>query len=79
MCVAVPLKVARVEGEWAFLSAGSGEIKARTDLVPVREGDYALLHAGFIIEKIDPEEAEKTLRLFKEIAQEDRARRSGAE
>jgi hydrogenase expression/formation protein HypC len=30
-------------------------------------GDYVLLHAGFAIEKIDPEEAEKTLAIFREV------------
>lgn len=69
VCVAVPLKVARVEGAWAYLEAGSGEMKARTDLVQVKPGDYALLHAGFIIEKINPADAMETLRLFKEITQ----------
>ena len=68
MCVAVPLRVKRVESEWAVLEAGSGELRARTDLVPVKEGDYALVHAGFVIEKIDPQEALKTLKMFHEIA-----------
>lgn len=68
MCVAVPLKVLRVEGGWAYLGAGSGEIRARADLVKVVAGDYALLHAGFIIERIDPAHAEETLRLFREIS-----------
>lgn len=69
LCVAVPLKVLRVDGAWAYLEAGSGEIKARTDLVGVAPGDYALLHAGFIIEKLDPKDAEETLRLFKEVSE----------
>jgi hydrogenase expression/formation protein HypC len=68
MCVAVPLKVKRVEADRAVLEAGLGELLARTDLVVVREGDYVLVHAGFVIEKIDPEEARKTLEMFREIA-----------
>ena len=32
----------------------------------VEVGDYVLLHAGFAIEKIDPEEALKTLELLRE-------------
>jgi len=34
----------------------------------VAEGDWVIIHAGFAIEKLDPEEAEKTLQLFREIA-----------
>jgi hydrogenase expression/formation protein HypC len=33
----------------------------------VTAGDWVILHAGFAIEKLSPEEAEKTLALFKEI------------
>jgi len=35
--------------------------------VQVQVGDYVLVHAGFAIEKVDPEEAEETLRLIREI------------
>ncbi len=68
MCVAVPLRVMRVDGDWAVLEAGSGELSARTDLVDVGKGDYVLVHAGFVIEKIDPGEARKTLEMFREIS-----------
>jgi hydrogenase expression/formation protein HypC len=68
MCVAVPLKVKRVEADWAVLEVGSGELRARTDLVAAKDGDYVLVHAGFVIERIDPKEALKTLRMFREIA-----------
>lgn len=64
VCVAVPLRVKRIEGEWAVLDAGSSELRARTDLVDAGEGDYVLVHAGFVIEKIDSVEALKTLRLL---------------
>ena len=33
----------------------------------VKEGDYVLIHAGFAMEKIDEEEARKTLELFQVI------------
>lgn len=68
VCVAVPLKVKSVESGWAVLLAGTSELRARTDLVPVKEGDYALVHAGFVIERIDPREALKTLEVFREVS-----------
>lgn len=67
MCVAVPLKVISVSQGWADLEIGGGSIKARTDLVPVEPGDYVLLHAGFIIQKLKKEEALKTLKMFDEL------------
>lgn len=32
-----------------------------------RVGDYVIVHAGFAIEKLDADEAEKTLSLLREI------------
>ena len=33
----------------------------------VRPGDYVMIHAGFALERIDPVAAEETLRLMREI------------
>ena len=33
----------------------------------VKAGDYVLLHTGFALQKISPEEAEATLKLFEEF------------
>jgi len=38
---------------------------------PLQVGDYVLVHVGFAMEKIDPEEAKKTLELFKELFPEE--------
>ena len=35
----------------------------------VKPGDFIMLHAGFAIEKVDPDEAAETLRLLNEIEQ----------
>jgi hydrogenase maturation factor len=31
------------------------------------EGDYVLVHVGFVIERLEKEDAEETLRLFEEL------------
>lgn len=67
MCVAVPRRVKEVSGGWAVLDTPAGPVRARTDLVPVEKGDYVLVHAGFIIQKLDPAEARRTVTLFQEI------------
>jgi hydrogenase expression/formation protein HypC len=42
--------------------------QACLDLLPeTRIGDYVIVHAGFAISVLDPEEAEATLALFREL------------
>ena len=36
----------------------------------VKVGDFVIVHAGFAIEKLDKEEAEKTIALIKEVTDE---------
>lgn len=72
MCLAIPGKVLNVEGNTAKASFEGVERDIRIDSLgeDIEEGDYILNHAGFAIEKIPPEEAEKTLELFDEIIEE---------
>lgn len=69
MCLAIPVKVVAVEGQVATIEVGGGRARARLDALgeEVRVGDYLLVHAGFAIRRLDPAEAEETLRLFDEI------------
>ena len=70
MCLAVPVKVSKIEGQNAFVELGGLSRQANITLVPdVKVGDYVLLHAGFAIERLDEEEAEETLRIFAEMAE----------
>lgn len=68
MCLSIPVKIVVIEGEYATVSFGSNIYKAGLQLLDdIQEGDYVLLHAGFAIQKLDPVEAEETLRLIDEI------------
>ena len=68
MCLALPLKIISVNG-----TEGIGEIAGLERpvnlafLTDVKPGEYVLLHAGFAIQKINEEEALKTLEVFKEL------------
>jgi hydrogenase expression/formation protein HypC len=69
MCLGVPAKVTSVAGTTATVEVGG----ARRDisvmlLEEVREGDWVILHAGFAISILSPEEAETTLRYLREIS-----------
>jgi hydrogenase expression/formation protein HypC len=71
MCIAVPLEVVEIRGDIALARYGNSTREVHLDLLEgVSAGDYVLVHAGFAIEKLNKEEAEKTLSLFREIADE---------
>ena len=65
MCLAIPAKVIEIEGDHAQVSLGG--IKKEISLALVEDvsiGDYVLIHVGYALNKISPEEAQKTLELF---------------
>ncbi len=68
MCLAVPVRVLKIDGLKALVELGGLARQASIMLVPdTQVGDYILLHAGFAIQKLDEKEAEETIRLFAEI------------
>ena len=68
MCLAIPAKVIQVEGSKARVTIEDVEYTASLLLLDdVSPGDFILLHAGFAIEKLDPDEAAETMRLLLEI------------
>jgi hydrogenase expression/formation protein HypC len=68
MCLAIPAKVISVNGAIAVVSIEDVEYNASLLLLDgVTPGDFIMLHAGFAIEKVDPEEAAETLRLLNEM------------
>ena len=68
MCLAIPVKVKKIRGTLAQLDISGVKRQADIRLLNnVKPGDYILVHAGFAIEKIDEQEARKTLRLLRDI------------
>ncbi len=68
MCIAVPVRVIAVDGDWATVAVAGGTRVVSKKLVPeLQPGQYGLFHAGLLIQIVDTEEAEKTLQLFEEI------------
>ncbi len=68
MCLAIPMKVIEIEGPVARVEEEGVRRKARVDLIDgVKVGDYVIVHAGVAIDRLDPEEARETLRLFEEM------------
>jgi len=69
VCLAIPMEVVEVEQNMATVEMGDVRRQVCLDLLDgtVEVGDYLIIHAGYAIHLVDPEEARKTLSYFKEI------------
>ena len=69
MCLGVPGIVVEVKGEIAVVDFGGIRREVDTLLVPdVKPGDYVVVHAGAIIEKIDKKTFEEMIKYLQELA-----------
>ena len=68
MCLAIPGTIATIEEETATIDYGGTTRHASVRLLPdVAVGDCVLVHAGFVIQKIDPDEGAELSALLKEM------------
>ena len=68
MCLSIPAQVEKIEDDMAIVSVGGTKYKASLQMIDdVSIGDYILMHTGFAIQKLSPEDAEESLRLFEEL------------
>ncbi len=69
MCLAIPAKIIEMkEDSLAEVDILGTTRSIATDLTPRAQiGDYVLVHAGFSIEIVSEEEAQKTLDLIREF------------
>ncbi len=71
MCLAIPMRIVRIDGVTAVAETEGVSRKVRLDLLPdVSLGDYVLIHAGLAIAKVDAAYAEETLSLLRKLADE---------
>ena len=70
MCLALPARVVALRDDGhASVDLGGVRKDVSIALVPeARIGDYVIVHVGHAIGMVDPEEAERTLALFAELA-----------
>ncbi len=69
MCLAIPVEVREVlDGGMAKVSL-DGVIKTVSIALvdDVKVGDYVVLHVGYALARIDPDEARQTLELLKAV------------
>ncbi len=70
MCLAIPTRLIEIRpGAQALVELGGIRKEISIALVPEAVvGDYVIVHVGHAIGRIDPEEAERTLRMFGELS-----------
>ncbi|HOL47285.1 MAG TPA: HypC/HybG/HupF family hydrogenase formation chaperone [bacterium] len=69
MCLAIPMKIKKIKSnDIAIAELNDVEREVCISLLEdVKINDYILVHAGFGIERIEPDEAKKTLELLNEM------------
>ena len=69
MCVAIPSLIVEKEDLMAIIEVYGARRQVSLMLLPeeAEVGDYVLVHAGFAIQKINPEEGRESLELFDQV------------
>ncbi|MEA1913620.1 MAG: HypC/HybG/HupF family hydrogenase formation chaperone [candidate division WOR-3 bacterium] len=68
MCLAIPMKLIQIKGVKGIVELSG--VKKEVSLKLLEEfkiGDYLIIHAGFAIERLNEEEAMKTLKIWQEM------------
>ena len=69
MCLGIPMKIKKIKGDFAEVESGRLIRTVNIQMLSsVSVGDYIIVHAGFAIEKVDPQKAKATLRMINEIS-----------
>ncbi len=70
MCLAIPIRVEELlPDDMARVTlSGVSKVVSIALLEDVRLGDYLLIHVGYALARLDPDEAERTLALMHEAA-----------
>jgi hydrogenase expression/formation protein HypC len=71
MCLAIPAQVVELrDGDLAVVDLAGVRKEISLSLVDgIAVGDYVIVHVGYALNRLDPEEAEQTLKLFAEMGQ----------
>ena len=68
MCLAIPVKLKKIDGLTAIGEAGGMTREIRVDFIDApAPGDYVMVHAGFAIQKITEAQALENIALMEEI------------
>ena len=73
MCLAIPMRITEIGiNDMARCRVGQGDTFVDVCLALLPEppslGEYVIVHAGFALRTLEPDDAEETLKLLREIA-----------
>ncbi len=72
MCLSIPSKVVRISDDKTMCTVDTMGVQRDANLMMMNDedvnvGDYVLLHIGFVMNKIDEEEALKSIDTYREL------------
>ena len=70
MCLAIPMQIKQVNGFTAQCEAKGIEREVSLFLLqeePVQPGDYVMVHVGYAIQKVSPQDASTAWQLYDEM------------
>ncbi|QGY38759.1 HypC/HybG/HupF family hydrogenase formation chaperone [Pseudodesulfovibrio cashew] len=73
MCLAIPAKILEIDDGVATCQVGEGDTTVQASIMLLDEevvlGDYIIIHAGFALRRLDPKEAEETLKILRDMVE----------
>jgi hydrogenase expression/formation protein HypC len=66
LCLAIPGKVVKIEKGFAIIDYSREKRKVSTQLVKVKPGDYVIVQAKFVVQKIPKKEALEAIKLWQQ-------------
>lgn len=75
MCLSIPSKVVKISDDATMCTVDTMGVQRDANLMMMEEGDvaigdYVLLHIGFVMNKIDDDEAMASIETYKEILEQ---------
>lgn len=68
MCLAVPMLIKKINGNQAEVELnGTTQTIGLMLIKGIKPGDYVIVHAGYAIEKLKPEEAKESFALWSSL------------
>ncbi|MCP5429397.1 MAG: HypC/HybG/HupF family hydrogenase formation chaperone [Chromatiaceae bacterium] len=70
MCLGIPMQIKQIDGFNARCEAKGVERDASLFMLqhePLEEGDYVIVHVGYAIQKVSPEEAASAWEIYDEM------------
>ncbi len=73
MCLAIPAKITEINDDFATCQVGESETYITVSIMlmedDVQPGDYLIVHAGFALRKLSPEDAQESLSVLRQMVE----------